>query len=114
MSTLLTTPIQVPPKILKMQRIDGVYIDYVSKAISITVGSYEEIDSLEFSNIDAESFLLEEFVTPEYLAHFKFVFKAIREHAIAKGMIGAGVHGDDAVVTVVDAVSLIDEEVPDV
>lgn len=94
MSTILHDPIQVPPKTLKMQRIDEVHIDYVGRAVSITVGSYEEKDSEFPSEISTEGFSLDEFVTDEYLTHFKFVFKSIHEIALINGMIGAGVETD--------------------
>lgn len=94
MSVILHEPIQIPPKTLKMQRIDGVHIDYVNESVSITVGSYEEVDSEFPVKTDTQGFALAEFLAGDYLTHFKFVFKSIHENAEKRGMIGTGVDTD--------------------
>lgn len=95
MSILLHEPIQIPPKALKMQRIDSVHISYVDKMVAVTTGSYEETDSDIPVEVYTEAYPLDDLAKDENLVHFKFVFKAIFEKALLHGLIGEGVYTDD-------------------
>ena len=97
MLTRLTTPIQVPPKTLHVQRIEGVYIDYADRSISVTVADYED-ENAEFpENTKTEAINLDVLTTSEYLTHYKFVFKSIREKIRELGLLGNGVDTNEVI-----------------
>ncbi len=95
MSTILTEPIDVPPKVLKVQQIDGVYIDYLTKTVAVVLGSYEEQDSTTPEKVDSVILELSDLAVGDDLTHYKFVFKSIREATRAEGSLGAGVDSED-------------------
>ncbi len=91
MATILTTPIIVPEKHITVQKIDGVYIDYATRSVTISVGDYESMDSGDPINVVGHGFPLDDFISGENLLHFKHFFRAIRLKAREVGIIGDGV-----------------------
>lgn len=94
MPTVLTTPVVVPEKTIKVQKIDGIYIDYETNSMTVTIGDYEELDSEFPVNTTGHGVSLDELIKGEALIHFKHVFKAIRLKAREMGIMGAGVSHD--------------------
>lgn len=94
MPTVLTTPVVVPEKTVTVQKIDGIYIDYETRSVTITIGDYETLDSDFPVSTTGHGIALDDLITGEDLIHFKFVFKAIRLKARALGILGVGVDND--------------------
>ncbi len=95
MSIVLDSPIQIPSKVIRVQKIEGVYIDYVRRNVTITIGDYENADDDEPHESMSHGYLLDNIVNPPNLLHFKFVFKRIREFALADKIIGGGTFTED-------------------